>query len=113
MERMYPLRPWIAVGVIVVRDGKVLLVQRAKAAGRVEGKDGIPRARPSAELLRLRGLDLSTFVPARVTLDQAWLGAEPAGLVVTAVLERVGQVLLIDPGGLEVVGVLVAASVAH
>ncbi|HEY3110625.1 MAG TPA: NUDIX hydrolase [Chloroflexota bacterium] len=34
MERMYPVRPWIAVGVIVVRDGKVLLVQRGKEPGR-------------------------------------------------------------------------------
>jgi 8-oxo-dGTP diphosphatase len=34
MERMYPARPWIAVGVVVVRDGKVLLVQRGKEPGR-------------------------------------------------------------------------------
>src|SRR2546428_11954505 len=33
MERMYPLRPWIAVGVIVVRDGKVLLIRRGKERG--------------------------------------------------------------------------------
>jgi 8-oxo-dGTP diphosphatase len=34
MERMYPARPWIAVGVIVMRDGKVLLVRRGKEPGR-------------------------------------------------------------------------------
>jgi 8-oxo-dGTP diphosphatase len=33
MERMYPVRPWVAVGVVVVRDGKVLLVQRGKEPG--------------------------------------------------------------------------------
>jgi len=34
MDRVYPARPWIAVGVIVMRDGKVLLVQRGKDPGR-------------------------------------------------------------------------------
>jgi|SRR5579884_839954 len=34
MERIYPVRPWIGVGVIVVRDGKVLLVQRGKEPGK-------------------------------------------------------------------------------
>ncbi|HEU5317942.1 MAG TPA: NUDIX hydrolase [Chloroflexota bacterium] len=34
MERSYPVRPWIAVGVVVVRDGRVLLVQRGKEPGK-------------------------------------------------------------------------------
>lgn len=34
MDRIYPTRPWIAVGVIVMRAGKVLLVQRGKDPGR-------------------------------------------------------------------------------
>ena len=34
MDRTYPARPWIAVGVIVMRAGKVLLVQRGKEPGR-------------------------------------------------------------------------------
>jgi 8-oxo-dGTP diphosphatase len=34
MERSYPVRPWVAVGVIVVRDGKVLLIQRGRDPGR-------------------------------------------------------------------------------
>ena len=34
MERMYPVRPWIAVGVIVMREGKVLLIQRGREPGR-------------------------------------------------------------------------------
>jgi ADP-ribose pyrophosphatase len=33
MERTYPVRPWVAVGVVVMRDGKVLLVQRGKEPG--------------------------------------------------------------------------------
>ena len=34
MERMYPVRPWVAVGAIVMREGKVLLIQRGKEPGR-------------------------------------------------------------------------------
>lgn len=34
MDRLYPERPWIAVGVVVVRDGKVLLIQRGRDPGR-------------------------------------------------------------------------------
>src|SRR5512142_2235284 len=34
MERMYPVRPWVAVGGIVMREGKVLLIQRGKEPGR-------------------------------------------------------------------------------
>ena len=34
MERLYPARPWVGVGVIVVRDERVLLVQRGRDPGR-------------------------------------------------------------------------------
>jgi ADP-ribose pyrophosphatase len=34
MERIYPVRPWASVGVIVMRDRKVLLIQRGKEPGR-------------------------------------------------------------------------------
>jgi 8-oxo-dGTP diphosphatase len=34
MDRQYPPRPWIAVGVIVMRGGKVLLIQRGKEPGK-------------------------------------------------------------------------------
>lgn len=34
MERSYPVRPWVAVGVVVVRGGKVLLIQRGRDPGR-------------------------------------------------------------------------------
>jgi ADP-ribose pyrophosphatase len=34
MERTYPVRPWVAAGVVVVREGKVLLVQRGKEPGK-------------------------------------------------------------------------------
>ncbi len=33
MDRTYPNRPWVAVGVVVMRDGKILLVQRGKEPG--------------------------------------------------------------------------------
>jgi ADP-ribose pyrophosphatase len=34
VERLYPPRPWVGVGVIVLRDGRVLLVQRGREPGR-------------------------------------------------------------------------------
>jgi ADP-ribose pyrophosphatase YjhB (NUDIX family) len=34
VERDYPPRPWVGVGVIVVRDGRVLLIQRGREPGR-------------------------------------------------------------------------------
>ena len=34
IDRTYPNRPWVAVGVVVVRDGKMLLIQRGKEPGR-------------------------------------------------------------------------------
>src|SRR5919198_505558 len=34
MDRTYPIRPWVAVGVVVLRDGKVLLIQRGRDPGR-------------------------------------------------------------------------------
>ena len=34
LDRTYPNRPWVAVGVVVVRDGKLLLIQRGKDPGR-------------------------------------------------------------------------------
>jgi len=34
MDRAYPVRPWIAVGVIIWRDGKVLLIQRGRDPGK-------------------------------------------------------------------------------
>lgn len=34
MDRHYPPRPWVGVGVIIVRDGRVLLVQRGREPGR-------------------------------------------------------------------------------
>lgn len=34
MERVYPLRPWIAVGVVVMRDGKMLAIQRGREPGK-------------------------------------------------------------------------------
>jgi 8-oxo-dGTP diphosphatase len=34
MERTYPVRPWIAVGVVVMRDGKMLAIQRGREPGR-------------------------------------------------------------------------------
>ena len=34
MDRLYPARPWVAVGVVIVRDGKILLIQRGKEPGR-------------------------------------------------------------------------------
>src|SRR5688572_24334325 len=34
MDRSYPSRPWVGVGVIVVRDGKVLLIQRGREPGK-------------------------------------------------------------------------------
>jgi 8-oxo-dGTP diphosphatase len=34
MERSYPVRPWIAVGVVVMRDGKMLAIQRGREPGK-------------------------------------------------------------------------------
>jgi 8-oxo-dGTP diphosphatase len=34
LDRSYPIRPWVGVGVVVVRDGKVLLIQRGRDPGR-------------------------------------------------------------------------------
>ncbi|CAA9285517.1 MAG: hypothetical protein AVDCRST_MAG77-4242 [uncultured Chloroflexi bacterium] len=34
LDRTYPVRPWVGVGVVVVRDGKVLLIQRGRDPGR-------------------------------------------------------------------------------
>lgn len=34
MDRLYPSRPWVAVGVIVLRGDRVLLVQRGRDPGR-------------------------------------------------------------------------------
>src|SRR5687767_11297013 len=34
LDRSYPVRPWVGVGVVVVRDGKVLLIQRGREPGR-------------------------------------------------------------------------------
>src|SRR5258708_2124357 len=34
MDRTYPDRPWIGVGVLVMREGKVLLIQRGRDPGR-------------------------------------------------------------------------------
>jgi 8-oxo-dGTP diphosphatase len=34
MDRTYPVRPWIGVGAIVMREGKVLLIQRGRDPGR-------------------------------------------------------------------------------
>ena len=34
MERVYPARPWIAVGVVVMRGGKMLAIQRGKEPGK-------------------------------------------------------------------------------
>lgn len=34
MDRTYPTRPWIGVGVLVMRAGRVLLIQRGKEPGR-------------------------------------------------------------------------------
>jgi ADP-ribose pyrophosphatase YjhB (NUDIX family) len=34
MDRSYPVRPWVGVGVVIVRDGKVLLIQRGRDPGR-------------------------------------------------------------------------------
>jgi len=31
MEREYPLRPWVGIGVVLLRDERVLLVRRARA----------------------------------------------------------------------------------
>lgn len=33
-DRLYPARPWIAVGVVVMREGRVLLIQRGRDPGR-------------------------------------------------------------------------------
>ena len=33
-DRSYPARPWVAVGVVVLRAGKVLLIQRGRDPGR-------------------------------------------------------------------------------
>jgi ADP-ribose pyrophosphatase YjhB (NUDIX family) len=33
-DRTYPVRPWVAVGVVVLRRGKVLLIQRGRDPGR-------------------------------------------------------------------------------
>ena len=32
-NRTYPTRPWVAVGVVIMKDGKILLVQRGKEPG--------------------------------------------------------------------------------
>ena len=34
MERVYPVRPWIAVGVVAMRDGKMLAIQRGREPGK-------------------------------------------------------------------------------
>jgi ADP-ribose pyrophosphatase len=34
VERIYPVRPWIAVGVVVLRDGKMLAIQRGREPGK-------------------------------------------------------------------------------
>ena len=34
MERTYPVRPWIAVGVVVMRNGKMLAIQRGREPGK-------------------------------------------------------------------------------
>jgi ADP-ribose pyrophosphatase YjhB (NUDIX family) len=56
MDRSYPNRPWVAVGVIVLREGKVLLAARARPGPAVGTAwwDGRLSARRMCAVMRRR-----------------------------------------------------------
>jgi NADH pyrophosphatase NudC (nudix superfamily) len=81
-ERLYPKRPFLAVSAAILRDGKVLIVRRARkpALGVYTLPGGVVEAGETLEQAIVREVKEETALDiAPVTLaGHRWLGGEPA-----------------------------------